>query len=173
VGPERRLLTLPPRTTGLIVLAAGGYLAIAGPGAMVLQLLASFVAPRELVPLVAQLVGQILLLFVLFQVVKARDWWELAGLLPIPRPRRLLAEHPVLLVALLGLAGGLVTLTVRVATGELSALGRAAVAHSSTAEVVILVVETMLLVGINEEVLFRGLALGTHTSATTGHSQPS
>jgi membrane protease YdiL (CAAX protease family) len=34
------------------------------------------------------------------------------------------------------------------------------VAHSSTAAVVIVVVETMGLVGINEEVLFRGLALG-------------
>jgi membrane protease YdiL (CAAX protease family) len=106
-------------------------------------------------------VGQTLLLFVLFRVVKAKDWWELAGLVPIPRLRRLLAEHPVLVVALLGLAGELVTLTIRMATGELSAVGRAAVAHSSTAEVVILVVETMLLVGVNEEVLFRGLALGT------------
>jgi membrane protease YdiL (CAAX protease family) len=159
-GPARRLLTLPPRTTGLIVLAVGGYLAVAGPGAVVLQMLARFVAPRELVPLVAHLLGQTLLLYVLFRVINAKDWWELAGLLPIPRPRRLLAEHPVLLVALLGLAGGLLAQTIRMATGELSALGRAAVAHSSTATVVILVGETMLLVGINEEVLFRGLALG-------------
>src|SRR6266536_3248680 len=118
-----------------------GYLAVAGPGAVVLQLLARFVAPRELVPLVAQLLGQTLLLYVLSRVVEARDWWELAGLLPIPRPPRLLAEHPVLVVGLLGLAGGLVAQTIRMASGELSALGRAAVAHSSTATVVILVAE--------------------------------
>jgi membrane protease YdiL (CAAX protease family) len=168
-GAKRRQLTLPPPTTGLIVLAVLCYLAVAAPGAVALQLLATLVAPRELVPLVAQLAGQTLLLYVLFRVVNARDWWELAGLLPIPRPRRLLAEHPVLVVGLLGLAGGLVTQTIRMASGELSVLGRAAVAHSSTATVVILVAETMLLVGINEEVLFRGLALGSliHDRQTT------
>ncbi len=161
------MVTSRARMAALIVLAVLGYMTVAGPGAVVLELLAGFLVPVELVPMVAQLLGETLLLAVLCRIVAVRDWWPLTGLTtPILRLRRLAAQPSglvlllLLMLLILVLLDGLVVLVTRMAAGELSAVGRAAVAHSSTAIVVIVVVETMLLVGFNEELLFRGLALG-------------
>lgn len=159
-GGRRGLVTLPARTTGLIVLGVLGYLTVAGPGAVVLEVLARNLVPAELVPIIAQLLGEGLLAILLCRTVAARGWWQLAGLLPIPSLRGLATRQRGLAVVLLILLAALAGAVARIATGELSAAGRAAMARTSTGTVVMVVIATMLLVGVNEEVLFRGLALG-------------
>jgi membrane protease YdiL (CAAX protease family) len=158
-GRWRDLMTLPPRTTGLTVVGVVGYLTVAGPGAVLLTaLVAQFPLPAALVPVTGLLVGELLLCGVLLTAVATRGWWQLAGLVA-DRPIRhsLRAWRAPLLLLLLGLA----VMVVRLAAGLLTGLGQRMLAQTSGGVVVALIVSSMLLVGFNEELLFRGLALGT------------
>jgi len=151
-------MTLPPRTTGLIVVGVLGYLTVAGPGAVLLTaLLARSPLPAALVPVTGLLIGELLLCGMLLTAVATRRWGQLAGLVPDRPIRRTIREwRAAWLLLLLGLA----VLVVRLAAGLLTGPGQRMLAHTSGGVVVALIVASMLLVGFNEEVLFRGLALG-------------
>lgn len=157
-GRWQALATLPPRTIGLIVLGELGFLAVAGPGAvLLLALVARFPLPHGLVRVTSQLIGELLLCGILLTAVAARGWWQLAGMAPERPIRRSLREwRAPLLVLLVGLA----VLVVRVAAGPLTGPGQRMLVQTPGGIVMALIVSTMLLVGFNEELLFRGLALG-------------
>ena len=157
-GRWHDLLTLPPRTTGLIVVGVLGYLTVAGPGAVLLTaLVARLPLPAALVPVTGLLIGELLLCGMLLTAVATRRWWQLAGLIADRPIRQSFREwRAPLLLLLLGLA----VIVVRVAAGLLTGPGQRMLAQTSGGVVVALIVSSMLLVGFNEELLFRGLALG-------------
>jgi membrane protease YdiL (CAAX protease family) len=156
------LLTLPPKTTVLIVGAVLGYMTVARPGAGLLnRMLATTPLPTGLVPIAAMLVGETLLLGVLLVVVATRGWWRLSTLRPDgslwPTTRRCrVALAAVVLVLALQLVG----LLSRLMTNAASDAGHPSPPPARAAMLALLLVGAMLLVGFNEELLFRGLALG-------------
>jgi len=151
-------MTLPPRTTGLIVVGVLGYLTVAGPGAVLLTaLVVRFPLPAALVPVIGLLIGELLLCGMLLTAVATRRWGRLAGLAADRPIRHGFREwRAPLLLLLLGLA----VLVVRLAAGLVTGPGQRMLAHTPGGVVVALIVSSMLLVGFNEELLFRGLALG-------------
>ncbi len=157
-GRWRDLMTLPPRTTGLIVVGVLGYLTVAGPGAVLLTaLVVRFPLPAALVPVIGLLIGELLLCGMLLTAVATRRWGRLAGLAADRPIRHGFREwRAPLLLLLLGLA----VLVVRLAAGLVTGPGQRMLAHTPGGVVVALIVSSMLLVGFNEELLFRGLALG-------------
>jgi len=142
----------------LIVVGELGFVTVAGPGAVLLTtLLARFPLPGALVPVTALLIGELLLCGMLLTAVATRRWWQLAGLVADRPIRHSFREwRAPLLLLLLGLA----VMVVRLAAGLLTGPGQRMLAQTSGGVVVALIVSSMLLVGVNEEVLFRGLALG-------------
>jgi membrane protease YdiL (CAAX protease family) len=141
----------------MIMLGELGYLAVAGPGAPLLErLTASLPLPATLAPLTALLAGELLLCALLLGAVGARDWWRLAGLA---------ADQPIRLTLrqcrpTWPLLAALIVLVIRALAAPAAAPGQRTLTHTPAGVVVALLVTSMLLVGFNEELLFRGLALG-------------
>jgi membrane protease YdiL (CAAX protease family) len=142
----------------LIVAGMLAYLTVAGPGAVLLNALAARSSlPAALVPAAALLIGELLLCGMLVTVVATRHRWQLAGLVhPQPIGRTIREWRAALLILLLGLG----VIIARLAAGLLTDPGQHMLTQTSGGVVVALIVATMLLVGFNEELLFRGLALG-------------